>query len=86
MKYDQESLKTIFNKHLIKEKTEKGYTHAKMAELLDMDDRSYIDLDHGKNGCSALTLVRFMIYCCRDRDAFLEEVRIALEADPDDIA
>jgi len=54
-------------------------TQAQMAGLLAMEERSYIDLDHGKTGCSGLTLVRFLIYCCDNPSIFLEELRVAFE-------
>ena len=44
-----------------------------------MDERSYIDLDHGKTCCSAVTLVLFLIYVCEDVEKFLSELKNALE-------
>ena len=51
-----------------------------MAHHLAMAARTYVDLDHGKTSCSALTLARFLIYVCADPVAFLEELRDAFEA------
>ena len=79
-------LRKITHKHILNFKIEKQYTNAKMAELLSIDDRSYIDLDHGKAGCSALTLTLFLIYCCPDANKFLEEIRSAFESEADEIA
>lgn len=50
-----------------------------MAEKLAMDERSYIDLDHGKTCCSAVTLALFLIYVCEDVGKFLLELKNALE-------
>ena len=50
-----------------------------MAECLMMDERSYIELDHGKSCCSALTLALFLIYCCEDPLIFLHELRSIFE-------
>ena len=57
-----------------------------MASLLEMDDRSYAELDRGNSCCSALTLVLYLIYCCNDPMAFLESLRKVLEAAEDDAA
>ena len=50
-----------------------------MAERLAMDDRSYIDLDHGKTCCSAITLAHFLIYVCDTPLQFLEGLQHAFE-------
>ena len=54
-------------------------TQVQMAERLCMDERSYIDLEHGKNGCSVVTLMLFLLYECSDVDIFLRELREILE-------
>ncbi len=41
--------------------------------------RSYIDLDHGKTSCSAVTLVLYLIYVCDEPQAFLDELKVAFE-------
>lgn len=50
-----------------------------MAEQLIMDERSFINLDHGKSGCSALTLALYLIYYCEEPKEYLDELRQALE-------
>ena len=54
-------------------------TQVEMAERLRMDERSYIDLEHGKNGCSVVTLMLFLLYECSDVDNFLRELRDIFE-------
>ena len=54
-------------------------TQVEMAERLCMDERSYIDLEHGKNGCSVVTLMLFLLYECSDADNFLRELRDIFE-------
>ena len=54
-------------------------TQVEMAERLCMDERSYIDLEHGKNGCSVVTLMLFLLYECSDVDVFLRELRDIFE-------
>ena len=41
-------LKNHFHVHLVQIRTTNGLTQSEMAERLSMDDRSYVDLDHGK--------------------------------------
>ena len=57
-----------------------------MAKLLAMDERSYVYLDHGKTGCSSLTLVRFLIYCCDDPALFLSDLKVAFEQETNYVA
>lgn len=72
-------LKHQFYIRLVHIRTVKGITQAEMAEKLSMDDRSYIDLDHGKSCCSAVTLALFLVYVCDDVLGFVEELRHAFE-------
>ena len=79
-------LKQFFYEQLIHTREERRLTQAQMAKLLEMDERSYVNLDHGKSGCSSLTLARFLIYCCDDPKTFLEQLRFAFEQEADDAA
>jgi len=72
-------LKRYFCHQLVQTRTALGLTQFAMAERLMMDERSYIELDHGNSGCSALTLVLFLIYCCNDPLQFLQELRSIFE-------
>lgn len=76
-------LKRYFHNSLVYTREEMNLTQSQMAQVLAMDDRSYIDLDHGKSCCSALTLALFLIYCCRDPVNFLGELRNAFEKGTD---
>lgn len=40
---------------------EKGYSQERMAELLHISPRSYIDQEHGKYSFSALSVIFFLI-------------------------
>ena len=79
-------LKHHFQVHLVQIRTAHGLTQSEMAEKLSMDDRSYIDLDHGKTCCSAVTLALFLVYICDDVQVFLEELRHAFKAACDQAA
>ena len=70
-------LKKQFRIHLVHSRTANGLTQSQMVDKLSMDDRSYIDLDHGKTCCSAVTLALFLVYVCEDIQEFLEEMRRA---------
>lgn len=76
-------LKRHFYNSLIRARAAKRFTQSEMAVKLAMDDRSYVDLDHGKTSCSAVTLALFLIYVCEDVTGFLEELRHAFEAGSD---
>ena len=80
-KHYQNVLKIFFHKKLINVRCKCGITQEEMSERLAMACRTYIELDHGKTGCSAVTLALFLIYVCNDPIAFLEELRNAFEAD-----
>lgn len=82
----QKALKNYFNHVLVRTRTEQMLSQSQMAEKLAMDERSYIDLDHGKSCCSAVTLALFLIYCCCDPLGFLGELKDAIEAEIDSAA
>ena len=72
-------LKNFFHDALARCKHRQEATQAQMARILEMDQRSYVDLDHGISCCSGLTLARFLIYCCDDPLLFLEDLRTEFE-------
>ena len=51
-----------------------------------MDERSYIDLEHGKTCCSAITLARFLVYMCESPIQFLEGLRRAFDNNENKVA
>lgn len=78
--------KTFFHEKLLHCRADLGLTQEEMACRLSMANRTYVDLDHGKNGCSGLTLVLFLIYVCSDPMSFLEELRTIFEAEDNEAA
>ncbi len=74
-------LKQQFHTHLLRTRNTLGITQEEMAFRLAMASRTYIELDHGKSCCSALTFALFLVYICPDPYAFLAELRIAWEKD-----
>ncbi|MBQ7975718.1 MAG: hypothetical protein IJ300_08550 [Clostridia bacterium] len=82
----QKALKKYFYDDLVRTRTKLKYTQAQMAAVLVMDDRSYVELDHGNSCCSALTLALYLIYCCENPTAFLAGLRKAIEEVMDNAA
>ena len=85
-KHYSEILKSQFYNHVIRTRSRLSLTQEQMAETLAMDVRSFMNIDHGKSGCSALTLSLFLIYYCEDVAAFLKELKLAFEEGDDIIA
>ncbi|MBP3314015.1 MAG: hypothetical protein J6K84_05120 [Oscillospiraceae bacterium] len=78
-KFCEGILKKFFYNHLVHTRNDLAWTQAKMAKTLAMDERSYIDLDHGKTSCSGLTLVLYLAYCCDDPLKFIDDFKTVYE-------
>lgn len=78
--------KAFFHEKLFRRRVELDITQEEMADRLVMASRTYVDLDHGKTGCSALTFALFLIYICADPMIFLEELRDAFKNGGDQAA
>lgn len=76
----EQILKNLFYEKLIYTRHKLGYTQEDMAEILKMDVRSYVELDHGCSKCSALTLCLFLIYCYDEPYIFLNELKTSIES------
>ena len=72
-------LKLFFHEKLFRRREDLGISQEEMANRLEMGCRPYVNLDHSKTGCSALTLALFLIYICDDPLSFLQELRHAFE-------
>lgn len=75
----QQILKAFFCNKIFYTRDTLGITQEDMAHILAMAPRTFIDLEHGKSGCSALTFALFLIYICKNPILFLEELRNAFE-------
>ena len=82
----QAALKSVLHVQITQYRDRMGLTQAQMAEILLMDVRSYIDLDHGKSMCGTLSFVLFLLYCCQDRDALLQSIQMAFDKVRGDVA
>ena len=73
-------LKARFSSELYLSRKSKKLTQAQMAQLLCMDERSYIKLEHGQSCCSGLTLLLFLL-TSGDSAKFLENTEILFESE-----
>ena len=46
----------------------------KMAELLDLDPRSYSNLERGRNLCGTRVFLRYLFYCKEDPVVFIKQI------------
>ena len=72
-------LKVFLCKEFRRAQKEKGLTQAEMAEILEIDIRTYSNISRGKSICSTLTFVLFLLYCCDDPRKLLEDFREVLD-------
>lgn len=77
--YYKKIVKSLFCRYLKETRKTAKLTQSKMAEKLAMDVRSYIDLEHGRTCCSAITLALFLAYLCDDPAKCARELRDAFE-------
>ena len=71
----KKNFQTAFAAALLSYRKAHGLSQSKMARLLDMHERSYIDLEHGKFCPSAITLLTFIgALPVDDRATFLENL------------
>lgn len=70
-------IKANFCKHVTTTRRKHKWTKRKMAEALDMDDRSYAYIENGQFACSAVTIVLYIVFVLteEERDEFLLELR-----------
>lgn len=78
-KHYEMALKEFLCEQIYQARIHFDLTQAEMAERLEMDTRTYIDLDHGKSGGSAVTLALYFVYFCKDPILFQEQLRHVFE-------
>ena len=59
--HDKHLLQEFLSEQIGQFRAAHHYTQEQMAERLRVSPRSYIDLEHNKFGCSALTLISFLL-------------------------
>lgn len=60
-KYYKRLLQDFLAERIRRFRAERSYTQEHMAECLRISPRSYIDLEHKRYGCSALTALFFLL-------------------------
>ncbi|RKJ41746.1 XRE family transcriptional regulator [Acutalibacter sp. 1XD8-33] len=73
MRKFQNLLKSYLRNVLTISRQEKNLTQERVAALLHMSTRSYCDLERGKSGFSAVTLILFLAMLSHDK--ILETIR-----------
>lgn len=68
-------LRLLFSRRFAKYRASHSLTQAQMAEILGIDTRSYIDLEHGKNLCCTVVLLRFLVYCGDEAPSVIADAR-----------
>ena len=70
-------IKAHFCKHIVVTRHKYRWTKRKMAEALDMDDRSNAYIEKGESSCSAATLVLYLVFVLQEEEQidFLGELR-----------
>ena len=68
-------LRTYMSQRFAETRKEQNLSQTKFSERLMMDPRSYADLEHGECLCCTLTFVLFLVFCCKNWDALLEDVK-----------
>ena len=69
------ALQTFLMGRLSKVRFENHLTQAQFAEILLIDPRSYAAIENGEHGCCALTLMMFLLFCCKDVQSFVDDFR-----------
>ena len=70
-------IKTRLREHIARTRTQNRWTKHVMSEKLDMDDRSYADIENGTSACSAVTFILYLLFVLDDREQLelLRELR-----------
>ena len=72
------ALRTYMSQRLAETRREQKLSQAKFSERLMVDALSYADLEHGECLCCTLTFVLFLLFCCKDRDALLLDMKVII--------
>ena len=73
-------VKDYFSKELKNERKRLGLTQLELAVRLEMDGRSYVDLEHGKSPLGGLSLLLFLLRAESDTEKVLNDIRLKFAA------
>ena len=76
-----EVLKKYLSEKIKDERKRRKKTQTEMADELEMDVRSYVELEYGKSLCGSVTLVLFLTRSGVDVEVLLQEAREILDAE-----
>lgn len=71
----QSELKKFLRGYIIKLRNDNNLTQKKMANLLEMDVRSYSDIENGKNMCSTLTFILLLSQLRNNGEELLNDLK-----------
>ena len=77
--FSKGAFKKFFDDRLMESRDALHLTQKQTSLILQMAPRSFIEMEHGKNSCSGLTLALYLIYLCDNPLAFLSDLRSILE-------
>ena len=73
------ALRSFFAERFLLTRDSLGLTQMEFALDLGIDRRSYLDIEHRKNLCCAVTLLAYLCYFCDDPLGILNECRRILD-------
>ena len=71
----QSELKKFLRGYILKLRDDNNLTQKKMANLLEMDVRSYADIENGKNMCSTLTFILLLSQLRNNGEDLLNDLK-----------
>ncbi len=72
-------LRSLLANHMRKTRKDLGWTQSQMAEKLELDLRSYSNVENDKSLCSTMTLMLYLLYICPDANQLLQEIKEAMD-------
>lgn len=76
----RERLRQYMADYFRRERKRLDLTQEEMAALLEIDPRSYADLERGKSLCSTPVFLLYVFRCCVDTTALMEELKDILSS------
>lgn len=61
-------IKKYLSKHIAATRSNNKWTKRKMSEELDMDDRSYADIEKGVSACSTVTFILYLLFVLNQQE------------------
>lgn len=68
-------LRSSISKHFLRTRDFLDISQMEFASELNIDRRSYIDIEHSENLCCTMTLLIYLCYFCKDPAALLSDCK-----------